>query len=369
MLLAVCADRGAPGSTTTALALAAARGLPSVVVEADPYGGDLALRLHPDGSQPLPATPTVLGIGAGRPSARTTLRASGHMPGIATDPTGPTGPAGHPRGAAGGRSGGHRDLWRQGAHELSELVRVVPGFLAAEHGSGLAWPVLAAALSSQTVPVFADVGRVHAESPSMPLVQAADAVIAVCRADMASVKHLVDRLELLVPVIAERNGRPPVVVPVVLARRQDGAKAAGAVADLLAQTVVGPALRGVGWLAWDPGAVALLESGADPWSRPLAGTALMGSARRVIWLLCMAVGLDRAEPRTTRRGRVRWQPDPASNQPPSVDPTADSGESRIGDRPGLRAHLRSAGRTGSTRSVSPAGPAGPVGPVRGAGEA
>lgn len=47
MLFAVCADRGAPGVTTAALALAAARGLPALVVEADPYGGDLALRLRP----------------------------------------------------------------------------------------------------------------------------------------------------------------------------------------------------------------------------------------------------------------------------------------------------------------------------------
>ena len=69
MLFAICADRGAPGSTTTALALAAARGLPAVVVEADPYGGDLALRVRRDGKRPLPTTPTVLSVApAGRPS-------------------------------------------------------------------------------------------------------------------------------------------------------------------------------------------------------------------------------------------------------------------------------------------------------------
>ena len=60
MLFAICCDRGAPGATTTALALAAARGKPAVVVEADPYGGSLALRLRP-GGKALPATPTVLG--------------------------------------------------------------------------------------------------------------------------------------------------------------------------------------------------------------------------------------------------------------------------------------------------------------------
>ena len=44
----------------------------------------------------------------------------------------------------------------------------------------------------------------------------------VCRSDMASVQHMVDRLELLVPAIADRNGRPPVVLPVVIAPRQHG---------------------------------------------------------------------------------------------------------------------------------------------------
>ncbi len=70
MLFAICADRGAPGSTTAALALASARGLPTIVVEADPYGGDLALRLRPDGKHPLAATPTVLSVAAGRSSER-----------------------------------------------------------------------------------------------------------------------------------------------------------------------------------------------------------------------------------------------------------------------------------------------------------
>ena len=68
MLFAVCSDRGAPGSTTMALALAAARGLPSVVLEADPYGGDLAVRCR-IGGDPLPTTPTVLGLGTGMPAA------------------------------------------------------------------------------------------------------------------------------------------------------------------------------------------------------------------------------------------------------------------------------------------------------------
>ena len=64
MLFAVCCDRGAPGASTIARVLASARGLPAVVVGADPYGDDMARRLRPDGNLPLPERPTVLGIGA-----------------------------------------------------------------------------------------------------------------------------------------------------------------------------------------------------------------------------------------------------------------------------------------------------------------
>ena len=44
MLIAVCCDRGAPGSTTSSLALGVSTPEPTIVVEADPFGGDLALR-------------------------------------------------------------------------------------------------------------------------------------------------------------------------------------------------------------------------------------------------------------------------------------------------------------------------------------
>ncbi|MGD9961858.1 hypothetical protein [Nocardioides sp.] len=278
MLFAICADRGAPGATTAALALAAARGLPAVVVEADPYGGDLALRIRRDGN-PLPTTPTVLSVSAGRSGQG---RASGPRTSLA--------------GPGGASERRHRDLWRDGSHEMSEHVRIVPGFMAAEHGTSMAWPVLASALEAQSVPVFADLGRIHTGSPSLAVAAAADALIPVCRSDMASVQHMVDRLELLVPAIADRNGRPPIVLPVVIAPRQHGGAIANSVAEILGETAVGPTLRGVSWLAWDPGAVAHLENGADPWAKPLRKSPLMKSARKVMWMVGLATGLSHADP-------------------------------------------------------------------------
>ena len=61
MFIALCGDKGSPGVTTTALVLASAWAGQAIAVEADPAGGDLAIRLHPGGST-LPETPTVLSV-------------------------------------------------------------------------------------------------------------------------------------------------------------------------------------------------------------------------------------------------------------------------------------------------------------------
>ena len=299
MLFAICADRGAPGSTTAALALASARGLPAIVVEADAYGGDLALRLRPDGKHPLAATPTVLSVAAGRSSGQR------HVP--ASTPMRPL------------------DLWRSGSHELSERVRVVPGFTNAEQGTSVAWAALASVLGSQTVPVFADVGRIHTGSPSMPILTDADAVIAVCRGDMGSVHHLVERLEALAPALAERTGRTPMILPMVVAPRQHGSQLAQAVSQLLGASAVGPAVRYVGWLAWDPAGCVLLEGGGDPWQKPLRKSPLMISARTALRQVGLATGLEHSEPTQTRRRRVKVPDTAPVETVPAIVAAAPSG--------------------------------------------
>jgi len=287
MLFAVCCDRGSPGSTSTALALAAACGLPAVVVEADPYGGDLALRCR-IGGHPLPPTPTVLALGAGR---------AGHRPQHEQRADAPH-----------AQRRRHLDLRHEGAHQLNRLTRVVPGVLSAEQAATLAWPVVTTTLERQTIPVFADLGRIHAASPSMSLACAADALIVVCRGDMASVQHMLWRLEHLVPEVAQRNGRPPRVIAVVIAERRHGAPAAKQIADLLGDTAAAPTVAGTGWLAWDSVSVTRLAEGADPEAKPLRGSPLMKSARRIVGLLSVATGLEYRSPdaaSTSQSGRDR----------------------------------------------------------------
>lgn len=130
----------------------------------------------------------------------------------------------------------------------------------------------------------------------MPMACDADALIAVCRGDFASVQHMIWRLEHLVRVIVERTGRPPTVIPVVVAMRRNGPRAASQVAELLAETGVSPTVGGVGWIAWDPTGVSRLQAGADPWAKPLYGSPLLKSARSVVGLLAALTGLDHADP-------------------------------------------------------------------------
>ena len=49
MFIVLCGDKGSPGVTTTAVALASAWAGHAIAVEANPAGGDLAIRLRPEG--------------------------------------------------------------------------------------------------------------------------------------------------------------------------------------------------------------------------------------------------------------------------------------------------------------------------------
>jgi len=254
MLIAVCCDRGAPGSTTTALALATALPGESIVVEADPYGGDLALRCRVPAGGVLPETPTVLTVATAARTARGT------------------------------------DVLEAYAHPFTASTRVIPGHQSAEQAAGLAdWTPLATALKNSRIDVVADLGRIHANSPSLPVAAAADVLVLVTRADRGAVVHLRDRVGRLVPALAGLRGRPPVLVPVVVAPRRAGAQHAARLHQVLADTPAGPVTAAVGWLAWDVTGVEQLEQG-EAGQRALARTPLMRSAATVAAQLVTVAG-------------------------------------------------------------------------------
>lgn len=265
-MIAVAADKGSPGATVTALALASAWPTPATLVEVDPWGADLPLRVRRRG-EVLADRETVLSL-----ATAATARDSGdRIP----------------------ESG---DLVDRYAQDLSDRVRVVPGPLSAERAVVVPnWRALAKVLAGSVRPVIADLGRLHAASPSVPIAAAADVLVVVCRGEVGSVLRLRERVTALVPVLAELRGSAPRLVPVVISSRRHGPGAAADVQAAVMSTTAGPFIPLVGWLAWDPRAVEALYRGEEPTGRTLARTALMRSATVLATQVSQAVGIPARE--------------------------------------------------------------------------
>ena len=266
-MIVVAADKGSPGATVSALALASSWPEAATLVEADPWGADLPLRVRRHG-EVLADRETVLSLATAA---------------TARDPD--------------GRVHDGRDLVDRYAQDLSVRVRVVPGPVAAERAVAVpSWKALASVLAGSDRRVIADLGRLHVSSPSMSLAAAADVVVLVCRGEVESVVRLRERVTALVPALAEARGEAPRVVPVVITSRRHGAGDAADVHAAVHVTAAGPFVSTVGWLAWDPGAVDALYRGEDPAGRSLSKTALMKSAVELADLLDEVAGHDEDPP-------------------------------------------------------------------------
>src|SRR3954451_14652638 len=77
-MLTVFGVKGSAGATTFALIAAALWPEPAVLVEADPAGGDLALRLTGRNGQVLPRTPSVAGLAVEAAASAGSERAREH---------------------------------------------------------------------------------------------------------------------------------------------------------------------------------------------------------------------------------------------------------------------------------------------------
>ena len=276
-MIAVVADKGSPGATVTALALASAWPQPATVVEADPWGADLPLRVRHRG-EVLADRETVLSLA----TAATARDSEGRLP-------------------------QGQDLVDRYAQDLSHQVRVVPGPVPAERAVAVPnWKALATVLAGSLRPVIVDLGRLHVTSPSMPIAAAADVVVAVCRGEVDSVLRLRERLIALTPALAELRGSAPRVIPVVVSSKRHGPGDASDVQAALAETAVGPFVAAVGWLAWDPSAVEALYRGEDPSSRSLSRTALLRSAAELTSLVVEAADGSSQTPPAQAGDVPRW---------------------------------------------------------------
>jgi len=242
-LVALAADKGSPGVTTAAVALAAVWPRPALVAECDPSGGDLAMRLHaPDGA-PLRPDRGLLSYAAA-------VR----------------------RGAA---------PLHDHLQEADGGLGVLLGLQTAEQAAGLAglWPGIAAGLAQErSADVVADCGRLGAGTPVVDVLRRADLVLLLTRPALDAVVHLRDRLAVLLPQLADQGRSTDVGVLVVAPVRHDSA--AGEVAGVLEQS--GIAVPVLGRLAHDPDGAAGL---AGQPVRRLDRSWLVRSAREVALLL------------------------------------------------------------------------------------
>jgi hypothetical protein len=186
-LIAIAADKGAPGVTTAALALTAVWPRPVLLAECDPSGGDLVYRFQAaDG---------------------------GHL-----DPR---------RGVLSLAIAGRRGMPPQQAWEHVQKMHGGIGLLAgvtnAEQGAGLnsLWGSVGRLLASlPQVDVIADCGRLGVQGPVYDLLDEASLVVLVTKAGVADVIRLRDRVAALAGVADGRRRGTRVGVLVVAEQRR-----------------------------------------------------------------------------------------------------------------------------------------------------
>ena len=173
-LIAVAADKGAPGVTTTATALAAVWPRPVVLAECDPAGGDIVYRLP--------------GAHGGRLDPRRGLLSL----------------------AVAARHGLEPGQVWQHAQRLRGGLDVLAGVGNAEQGSGIEplWgPVGDLLARLPGADVIADCGRLGPDGPYYELLARAAIVVLIIRPSLGEVLRLRDRVATVALAVGRRGGQ------------------------------------------------------------------------------------------------------------------------------------------------------------------
>jgi MinD-like ATPase involved in chromosome partitioning or flagellar assembly len=162
-IIALASAKGAPGVTTTTLAMAGVWSGRVVVAECDPFGGTIAARFG------LPPSPGLLSLAS---QSRHQLRAESLLSHMQRLP-----PGGVPV--------------LLGVQTFEQAMAV-----------GQTWSLLPPALAGLGVDVLVDCGRLLPDAPSQAVLEAADLVLLVTRPTVEDIAHLERRLGVL-----EEDGR------------------------------------------------------------------------------------------------------------------------------------------------------------------
>ena len=239
MLIAVAADKGAPGVTTTALALAAVWPRPVLLAECDPAGGDLVYRLPGEGGGRLDPRRGLLSLAV---AARRDLQ--------------PT------------------QLWTH-AQKLRGGLDVLLGVTSAEQGAGLEplWgPVGSALAGLPQADVIADCGRLGPDGAYYDLLAHAAAVVLVTRPSLGEVVRLRDRAAAVALAVRQRSGQDARIGVLVVADHRVFSRALAEVGQVLGAVGV------LGGIAFEPRSAELLRG---EWGGRLDKSLLIRTAREV----------------------------------------------------------------------------------------
>jgi hypothetical protein len=229
-LISFVSAKGSPGTTTTALLSAALWPRDVVLVDADPFGGDVALRIPRADGRPVDLQRGLLSL---LPLARREL--SGHV-----------------------------------LHEHTQTllggIPLIAGLSGVEQATavGPLWDTLARAFASLPgADVLLDCGRCDSTSVHLPLLQYSDVVVFVLRPDVSGFVHTRERLAALSPVLMGPTGRKPHVGVAIVApeRRQRDVEAS----RLMVERDL-PGVAFFGHIAYDPDGARMFAG--DPVSRP-----------------------------------------------------------------------------------------------------
>jgi hypothetical protein len=242
-LIAIAADKGAPGVTTASIALAAVWPRPVLLAECDPSGGDLVYRLPAADGTRLDPRRGLLSLAV---AAR--------------------------------RGVGPQQVWEH-AQKLQGGLDVLAGVGNAEQGMGveLLWGPVARVLAGlPSADVIADCGRIGPDGPIYDLLARADSIVLLSRPSLGEVIRLRDRVGALAAALAKRGMGGVHVDVVVVADYKHFSQAIGEVSDALRQSSV-PA-RVVGGLAYEPKSADQLRG---EWSGKLDKSMFIRTARSI----------------------------------------------------------------------------------------
>lgn len=246
--------KGAPGATTDAMLTAALWPRRALLIDCDPAGGDMALRLPAASGSALDVSTGMLSL----------------LP-LARRPMTPADVLSHAQVALGG-------------------TEILAGIASPDQAiaAGSVWSSLAdlfAGLPDHDAII--DVGRLYPTSPVLPLVQHADLAVCVVHANLTGVIAARSRLRTLLPALAREGFGPRGGFLVRAADR----RAADGAARVLGEEFVG--LPYFGWLPEDVVGASLFEGARVP--RP-ERTMLVRSVATVV------AQLDEALPPDSKRG-------------------------------------------------------------------